>query len=683
MKIDQFTKWTFAHNPRVDKNGNVLLFQTTKANLKANQYESDIHLFHPETNETIKLTGTDQDSFLCFYEQNKLLFTSNRNLPAKFKKSAEDHKTYVWQIDYSKQGEAELAFAIDLNVSGIDYLGDNKFLVLGSKYVDRSKAWTEIDELPFWLNGANFTNGIIRELYIFDATLARQQMEEMLEEAANSELDTVLGILKNDKEKPDATKFDQFTSGVLTKISQDDENVTMFSLSPDKKQVIIGSTQLEKIIVLKEDISTLNLETKNRNSLSQGEFQIYTFQFISEDKAFMIATRGEKHGLNEDSFVYLIDLEQPTIRQISDANFDSSFGNSVGTDAKFGGGNIFGVENEELYFITTEKDKAVIKKISQEGEVSTVIEINGAIQSFQFLHGQLFFMAMENLQLSELYCLENGIPKQLTNYSAVLNDTTLCPIEKFEFESNGSTLDGFVIKPANYEEGKTYPALLEIHGGPKTAYGAILHHEMQLLANLGYFVFYTNPHGSDGYGVEFSDIRGKYGTIDYDDLMHFTDLVLEKYPSIDDKRIGCLGGSYGGFMVNWIIGHTDRFAAANSQRSISNWLSFYGVSDIGFYFAEDQTASNPWDNPEKSWEQSPLKYAHQAKTPTLFIHADHDFRCPLEQGIQMYAALKKHDVDSKLTIFKNETHELSRSGKPQARIKRLSEIINWFDTYLK
>ena len=290
---------------------------------------------------------------------------------------------------------------------------------------------------------------------------------------------------------------------------------------------------------------------------------------------------------------------------------------------------------------------------------------------------------MLDLKLPELYVFDKGKTKQLSSFSQVLGQTKLSEIERFQFESNGDLLDGFVIKPIDYQEDKSYPALLEIHGGPKTVFGTILHHEMQYLASQGYFVFYTNPHGSDGHGIEFSDIRGKYGSIDYQDLMLFTDLVLEKYPQIDCQRLGCLGGSYGGFMVNWIIGHTDRFAAANSQRSISNWLSFYGVSDIGFFFTEDQTASDPWNNPEKAWEHSPLKYANKVTTPTLFIHADYDLRCPLEQGIQMYAALMKHKVDSKLTIFKDENHELSRSGKPQARVKRLSEISKWFAKYLQ
>ncbi len=136
-------------------------------------------------------------------------------------------------------------------------------------------------------------------------------------------------------------------------------------------------------------------------------------------------------------------------------------------------------------------------------------------------------------------------------------------------------------------------------------------------------------------------------------------------------------------MTNWIIGHTDRFKAANTQRSISNWTSFYGVSDIGYFFAKDQTQSTPWDNFELMWNTSPLKYFNNVKTPTLVVHSDQDLRCPLEQGMQVYTALKVQGVDTKMMVFNGETHELSRSGKPKNRIKRLDEIVLWFNKYLK
>ncbi|MDL2248406.1 S9 family peptidase, partial [Tyzzerella sp. OttesenSCG-928-J15] len=235
----------------------------------------------------------------------------------------------------------------------------------------------------------------------------------------------------------------------------------------------------------------------------------------------------------------------------------------------------------------------------------------------------------------------------------------------------------------DYEAGKKYPAILDIHGGPKAAFGDSFFHEMQYWANQNYFVLFCNPRGSDGKGNEFADIRGKYGTIDYDDIMQFVDECLKKYPDINEDKLGVTGGSYGGFMTNWIIGHTDRFKAAATQRSISNWIAFNYISDIGYYFGTDQMMAGAWDNVEKLWWHSPLKYLDKAKTPTLVIHSDEDYRCWIPEGYQVFTALKIHGVDTRMCVFHGENHELSRSGKPEHRMRRLKEITEWMDKYLK
>jgi dipeptidyl aminopeptidase/acylaminoacyl peptidase len=165
--------------------------------------------------------------------------------------------------------------------------------------------------------------------------------------------------------------------------------------------------------------------------------------------------------------------------------------------------------------------------------------------------------------------------------------------------------------------------------------------------------------------------------------MEFVDKAVEKYDFINEDKMGVTGGSYGGFMTNWIIGHTDRFKAAASQRSISNWISKSMVTDIGYYFVQDQQAGNAWTDFEGLWEQSPLKYANKAKTPTLFIHGDEDYRCYKAEAYQMFTALKFFGVESKFVLFDGENHELSRSGKPKHRIRRLKEITQWMDKYLK
>ena len=249
--------------------------------------------------------------------------------------------------------------------------------------------------------------------------------------------------------------------------------------------------------------------------------------------------------------------------------------------------------------------------------------------------------------------------------------------------TDGVDIDGFVMKPVGYEPGKRYPGILHIHGGPKMVFGPGFHHEMQLWAASGFFVCYCNPRGSCGKGNAFADLQGKYGEVDFRDLMEFTDEVLRRYPEIDADRMGVAGGSYGGFMTNWVIGHTDRFRCAVSQRSIANYVGDYLLSDIGYYYVPDQQLGTIWEHPERLWKASPLTYADRVKTPTLFIHADKDYRCTLVNGLEMFAALKLHGVESKLCMFYGENHGLSREGKPSNRISRLSEILHWMEEHLK
>ena len=215
------------------------------------------------------------------------------------------------------------------------------------------------------------------------------------------------------------------------------------------------------------------------------------------------------------------------------------------------------------------------------------------------------------------------------------------------------------------------------------AFGETFYHEMQAWASRGYFVFFCNPVGSDGRGNDFMFMRGKYATVDYDSLMTFVDTVLAKYPQIDQSRLAVTGGSYGGYMTNWIITHNNRFACAASQRSISNWLSFYGYSDLGYNFNVDQMNTTIFEGADKMWNVSPMKYAANIQTPTLFIHSDEDYRCPLSEGLQIYTSMVDRGIPTRMCIFKGENHELSRSGRPKHRMRRLNEITAWIEKYTK
>ncbi|MCH8043571.1 MAG: S9 family peptidase [Planctomycetes bacterium] len=247
---------------------------------------------------------------------------------------------------------------------------------------------------------------------------------------------------------------------------------------------------------------------------------------------------------------------------------------------------------------------------------------------------------------------------------------------------DGHKVQVWVIRPNSGRNGKKSPALLEIHGGPHAQYGSGLFHEFQVLAAAGYAVFYSNPRGSKGYGRDHcAAIRGNWGGADWTDIQAVT-RFMQQQTYVDNKRLGVLGGSYGGYMTNWVIGHTRDFSAAVSDRCVSNLVSMAGNSD----FVEEQDdyfPGNFWDRSQPRWNQSPMQYIGNAKTPTLIIHSEGDLRCNIEQSEQVFAALKLLGVPTRLVRYPRSTsHGMSRQGPPDLRMHRLHQILDWFRKYL-
>jgi dipeptidyl aminopeptidase/acylaminoacyl peptidase len=273
---------------------------------------------------------------------------------------------------------------------------------------------------------------------------------------------------------------------------------------------------------------------------------------------------------------------------------------------------------------------------------------------------------------------------KLTNVNdSFLKHVQLTQAESFYATStDGIHIHSWVVKAAATNHGS--PTILEIHGGPHLMYGHTFMLEFQVLASKGFNILFSNPRGGRGYGQAFTDaVRGDYGGMDYTDLMAVTDEAVKRYPYINEDKLGVTGGSYGGFMTNWIVGSTNRFKAAVTQRSISNWTSFYGVSDIGYYFTEWELKADIYENPEKLWNHSPLRLAENVKTPLLILHSEQDYRCPIEQAEQLYVALKRKNKEVEFIRFPQSNHELSRSGKPNLRTARLKYLTSWFKRYLK
>ena len=274
----------------------------------------------------------------------------------------------------------------------------------------------------------------------------------------------------------------------------------------------------------------------------------------------------------------------------------------------------------------------------------------------------------------------------LTEFNqAVLAELPLTEIEEVNFAgSKGYELQGWILKPPDFDPTKRYPSILEIHGGPQTQYGRTFMHEFHYLAAQGYIVYWCNPRGSQGYGEDFAGaIYGNWGDVDYVDVMAWAD-YMEQQPYIDPQHMGVTGGSYGGYMTTLIIGRSDRFEAAVAQRVVSNLISMYGSSDLNIVVEELMgTQTPPWMDLENHWRMSPISAIGGAKTPTLVMHSESDNRCDKEQGEQVFVALQQMGVDSELVLFPQESHGLSRNGRTDRRIARLQHMARWFEKYLK
>jgi len=661
LQLNDFLNYKFLSAVQYAPNGQKAAFVVANCNEEENNYESRLYLYDGEIRQ---LTDLGKERGFIWLDDDRILFSAVRSAKEKKRAEAKEAFTSYYVLDL-RGGEAQPFFTLPFAAQKIEKLDDTHYLVLGGidanqpdyyqmteeergkvhkAYADE-KDYEVFDEIPFWFNGGGVTNKRRTALFLVEngETLKVQRVTEPF---ASVHATCVVG---------DEVLFD----------------MDVFEAKPHRGACCIKA---------------VNWKTGDvRDVMADDHLSVGQIIKVGE-KVWFFGNRADRHGMNQNSWIYTLDPANGEVSVLREETY-SLYG-SVGSDCRFGGGQGRGVKDGSLYTITTREGDALLYRIDADGSSTPVLTKEGSADCITLSENadKALVIGLYDMKLQELYScdLASGELVQLSHFNdEVLAGKYVAPPKYLTTQSEGYTIGGWVLEPKDYDPAKTYPAVLDIHGGPKTAYGPVFYHEMQLWANMGYFVFYCNPKGSDGRDNEFMDIRGHYGETDYQNLMDFTDAVLAAYPQIDAKRVCETGGSYGGFMTNWIIGHTDRFCCTASQRSISNWLSFYGVADIGFTFARDQNDADPFESPEKMWKQSPLKYAGSVKTPTLFIHSDQDYRCPLDQGLQMYTALVDRGVPARLCMFHGENHELSRSGKPKHRVRRLTEITEWFEKYAR
>ncbi len=648
IALDDVLRVKFLSQITFSPEGGSACFVVTEADRKKDGYRSCLYL--RREGKVRKLTTFGKERSFQFLDEDTVLFAGNREEEAEA-----GPESRFYRISLSG-GEAEIAYTFPIPVTKIMplpggdlvvvgrtmpgfeelYLGQPKEMARFRKYRKENADYEEIAQVPWWHNGGTFSKGSYPSLYYYEAKRRR-----------------------------------------LSRLTEAGEAVLDAEISPDGACVYYLSTPVRPLMsfVAGKSLKRLRLADRGVKVIAEDS-ETFVMRDMKPGKSFLLLIAADNHnGVNTDGDFFRVDYETEEVAFYAKHGF--CVGSSVGTDVRYGGGASLRMDGDVCYFISTRFDGAYLFRL-EDGVITQITDRPGSVDCFDVRGGKMLLVALYGQKAKEIYD-EKG--RQVTHLNdAVLRGRYVAVPEVCNVARDGYEVHGFVLKPMDYVPGRKYPVILDIHGGPKTVYGPVLSHEMQYWAGKGYFVIFCNPTGSDGRG-DFMNILGKYGTVDYEDLMAFADEALKRYLDMDEGQFFETGGSYGGFMTNWIIGHTDRFRACASQRSIANWFSMYGVSDIGVGFTEDQNAADIWGNPEKLWFHSPLKYADRVKTPTLFIHSMEDYRCPIDQGYQMFTALVAHGVETKMVCFKGENHELSRSGRPSHRLKRLSEITEWFEKH--
>lgn len=384
---------------------------------------------------------------------------------------------------------------------------------------------------------------------------------------------------------------------------------------------------------------------------------------------------------------WLSDLNTATLKDLT-APRDVEVGDMLAVDSQQRQSGQFVAWLDDQTVVTLENAHGRLSLVSQRlGETQPHVLLGGdrAITDFSVVDANtIVFTETTMTSVSRLKALNvaTGAEWGLVNPNATYEARhALVAGQRFTFKGAADwEIEGWYFPPVTPTP--RHPAVLYVHGGPQVDFGYGFYHELQFLAGQGYGVIAINPRGGNSYGQEFETaVIGHYGEGDFEDLMLGVDAALKLDDTIDPAQLCVTGGSYGGFMTNWIETHTDRFAAAVTQRSIANWISFYGTSDIGYFFT-------PWELKQdmrdinQLWHFSPLAYVRHAKTPILVLHGEEDLRCPTTQGEEFFVGLKEAGVDTQLVLFPQSNHELSRSGLPNLRIERLNRINQWFKDHL-
>lgn len=636
-------KMKWIGNPILSPDGKSLLYELTEVNEEENDYSTNIYFFdgkdHIPFSSNCGKEVIKNKSAKFSPDGTKIAFISNRT---------DNNQLWLYafkgepiKITDAPKGVLSYTFSSDSNY--IYYLAKEK--EQENEYPDKSNV-THITHLRYKYNGTGYLDHITKQIYQVD--------------------------LKNLETKQ------------ITHLNNDAGDPV---ISPDGKRLAFSSNLSDDEQNLTHDIYIFNLEDEKLEKITNGEGRYYDPVFISNKEIIYLGLEEYPYpgGYPNIFKTNIIDRKQVCLTK----EYEEFIGRRVGNDASFDNGNTglrISKDKKYAYFIITKGGNCYLERINLETR-----EINRAygageivVASYDIKNGYLAADISSPLTPGDIWFGKNFSLEKITNYNKDLfEDKFISYPERVSFiNDEGVELEGWLLKPIDFDENKEHKLIMEIHGGPHATYGNIFFHEFQILTGNGYAVFYGNPRGSLGYGEDFARaVVGDWCGSDARDL-EFMAREVSKINWVDAKHIGVTGGSQGGYFTNWLISHTNIFSAAVTQRSMSNLYTKYGIADNGWNGDRyGMGGADLWDSEDFILERSPIRYAPNVNTPLLLIHSDNDLRCPLEQAEQWYVALKRLGNITEMLIFHGENHNLSRSGKPANRLVRLDSILDWFEQY--
>lgn len=658
LRPEDITRYQFLSQLKMSPSGRHGVFSVSRANLTTNGYDNQLWTLDAQTEAVQALDGTQGAKSFCFLNDETICFTAEGTVEDKARVRRGELLSVVYTIPVSG-GEAKILCRIPLRNVSVEALAGNR-LLLSSFYDNRRPDFESLPEDEK------------------NAKLAQYALESEWEVCTESP------FRRDSRGMVDGKRTRMFIydlqTGALSPITEPWFDTLSFRVNREGTKVAIIGELFQGRMARMKGVYLYDVEKNTMQELLPDKgYQVSCVEFMN-GSVMCSAIPWDGFGRFPNHDLYRLDPATGEARSVYQHTAEDNGFKGV-SDARLRGGYTMYTDGDQFHYITSYDNNCGINVWREDGSVTRITPRSFVAEFMACGCGKLFACGFEEGRPQELYVVEDGSVRRITSFNTnFLSEYTYIRPELTSFiNKDGVRIDGFVIYPANYEKGKKYPGVLEIHGGPRATYTDAYIHEMQMLSSNGYFVFFCNPRGSASRGETFSAPVPKEGTLDYEDIMEFTDHVLEICPDLDASRLGVTGGSFGGFMTNWIIGHTDRFRAAASCRSISNNISVYGVSDESSWGRR----LCPWDNVEEVWDGSPLKYWRNVKTPTIFLQSHEDYRCPMEEATQMYTALQILGVDTKLCMFHGDSHELSRSGHPRNRVRRLREIMGWMDRYLK